>query len=217
MTATDVTPVPNHHAGHAGCSGLLGGLAGLTMIIGRSEDAELAMTLTGAGAGNRVVDLGCGPGTAARFAAGRGAQVTGVDPAGVMLRLARRLTPASAGVEFVEGSAESLPLPDGSADVVWTIASVHHWHDVDAGLAEIRRVLEPGGRLLAMERRIRPGATGLASHGWTDEQAAVFAGMCRDHGFDEVRVERDTVHLWRGRGARNLVAVVATSSPNTDG
>jgi SAM-dependent methyltransferase len=217
MSATDVTPVPNHHAAFSGCSGLRGGLAGLTMIVGRSEDAALAMTLTGAGTGDRVVDVGCGPGSAARAAAARGAHVTGVDPARVMLRLAGRLTPASAGVEFVEGSAESLPLPDGSADVVWTIASVHHWHDVDAGLVEIRRVLEPGGRLLAMERRIRPGATGLASHGWTDEQAAVFAGMCRDHGFDDVRIERDTVHLWRGRGARNLVAVVATSAPDTDG
>lgn len=217
MTATDVTPVPNHHAGHAACSGLLGGLAGLTMIIGRSEDAALAMRLTGAGEGDRIVDVGCGPGTAARFAAARGARVTGVDPASVMLRLARRLTRGTSNVEFVEGSAESLPLPDGSADAVWTIASVHHWRDVDAGLAEVRRVLDPGGRFLAMERRTRPGATGLASHGWTDEQAAVFAGMCRGHGFDDVRVERDTVHMWRGRAPRNLVAVVATSARDGEG
>ena len=213
MTATDVTPVPNHHADHPGCTGLLGGLAGLTMILGRTEDAALAMKLTSAAVGDRVVDVGCGPGTAARFAAGRGARVTGVDPAGVMLRLARRLTRGRTNVEFVEGSAESLPVPDASVDVVWTIASVHHWRDVEAGLTEVRRVLGPGGRFLAAERRIRPGATGLASHGWTDDQAAVFAGMCRDHGFDDVRTERHTVHLWRGSiGPRNLVAVIARSA-----
>jgi ubiquinone/menaquinone biosynthesis C-methylase UbiE len=48
---------------------------------------------------------------------------------------------------------------------------VHHWHDLDAGLAEVRRVLRPSGRFLAIERQVEPGATGLASHGWTAEQA----------------------------------------------
>lgn len=217
MTTPHEPPVPNHHAGHAACSGLLGGLAGLTMIVGRSGDARLAMSLTGVGRGDAVVDIGCGPGTAARIAARAGARVTGVDPAHVMLRLARRLARGTGGVEFVEGSAEALPFPDAGADVVWTMASVHHWRDVEAGLAEVRRVLEPGGRFLATERRTRPGATGFASHGWTDEQAAVFAGMCRDHGFDDVSSERHTVHRWRDRGPRNLVAVVATSPPGRGG
>ena len=73
--------------------------------------------------------------------------------------------------------------------MVWSVATVHHWADVTAGLAEVARVLAPGGRFVVIERRVQPGATGLASHGWTDEQAASFAAYCRSAGFDDVRVE----------------------------
>jgi hypothetical protein len=51
----------------------------------------------------------------------------------------------------------------------------------------------------------RPGATGHASHGWTDEQGAAFADVCRDLGFDDVRLERHTA------GRRQLLAVIGTS------
>ena len=50
----------------------------------------------------------------------------------------------------------------------------------------------PGGRFLAIERRVRPGATGLASHGWTDQQAESFAAQCRAAGFNDVRIETYT-------------------------
>ena len=72
--------------------------------------------------------------------------------------------------------------------MLWSLASIHHWPDVGAGLDEAHRVLQPGGRLLALERRTTPGADGLASHGWTDAQAAVFAEMCADHGFVDIAV-----------------------------
>ena len=147
--------------------------------------------------------MGCGPGTAVRHAARLGATVTGVDPAPVMLRLARLLARRSERITLRRGTAEALPLPDGSATVLWSIATVHHWSDLDCALGEIGRVLEPGGRFVAIERRSRPGATGHASHGWTDEQAEEFAGLCRTAGFDEVRVERHTT------GRRTVVAVIA--------
>ena len=66
---------------------------------------------------------------------------------------------------------------------------------VAAGLAEVSRVLSPGGRFFAIERRVRPGATGLASHGWTDQQAVSFADCCRTAGLDDVRIE--TLNLGR--------------------
>jgi ubiquinone/menaquinone biosynthesis C-methylase UbiE len=205
MDATEMTPAPNHHAGHKGCGGPAGLIAGLTMTVGRSGDARLARELTRTDGQDHVVDIGCGPGAAARAAARAGARVTGVEPSAVMLGLARRLTRSSASVTYVDGSAEALPLPDGDASVVWTIASVHHWHDLDAALSEVRRVVAPAGRFLAIERRVRPGATGHASHGWTTEQAEEFARLCRDHGFDDVGVDRHAV------GRRRLVSVLATS------
>jgi len=131
--------------------------------------------------------------------------VTGVDPAPVMLRVARLLTRRSAPVRYVEGVAEALPVADDSASIVWSIASVHHWRDVDAGLREAVRVLRSGGRLIAMERQVAPDARGLAGHGWTGAQAEAFAEHCRDHGFSEVRVEANTI------GRRSTVSVVATA------
>jgi len=188
----EILPAPNHHADHAGFAGLKGVLGGLTMLVGRRADAQLVVERTGAGPGDHVVDVGSGPGSTARRAARAGARVTGVEPAPVMRRLARRLArrvgPGS--IEWVEGTAEALPVADGAATVLWSIATVHHWKDVTAGVAEAHRVLAPGGRLLVAERRVREGATGLASHGWTDAQAVSFAAHLTRAGFADIAIER---------------------------
>jgi SAM-dependent methyltransferase len=195
----------NHHAGHPGFAGVTGLLAGLTMIVGRGSVARFAADMAAVSHADHVVDVGCGPGTAAREAARCGARVTGVDPAAVMLRLARALTRDRNAISWAEGTAEDLPQPDGSATVVWSLSTVHHWKSVTAGLAEARRVLAPGGRFLVIERRVRPCATGLASHGWTDEQAESFVADCREAGFEDVRLERRTP----GRRAVLVVAAVS--------
>jgi ubiquinone/menaquinone biosynthesis C-methylase UbiE len=200
---TDDTLIPNHHRDYPGFAGLTGLVAAASMTVHRDGDARVAAELARVGPADVVVDIGCGPGEAARYAARLGAAVTGVDPAPVMLRVARGLT-RSRNVRYVEGAAEALPVPDGAATVVWTIATVHHWRDVEDALREVRRVLRPGGRFVAIERRTQPGADGLASHGWTDEQVDAFARACTDQGFMEVRVERP-----QPRGRRSIVAVVA--------
>jgi ubiquinone/menaquinone biosynthesis C-methylase UbiE len=197
---------PNHHADYPAFRGVEGLVAALSMAFGRKDDAQLAVRLSGMESGDRVVDVGCGPGVEVRYAARLGATVTGVDPAPVMLRVARLLSRTSAKVRYAKGAAEEIPLPEGSASVVWSIATVHHWSDIDTGLREVRRVLLPGGRLVAMERRAEPGARGHGSHGWTDEQAAAFADRCRDHSFTDVRLERATI------GRRSTVSVVASAS-----
>ncbi len=182
----------NHHAGHPGFAGVKGLLIGLAMSVMGRAVARLAADLAAVSGADRVVDVGCGPGTAVRAAARRGARVTGVDPAPVMLRLARALTRDRRAIVWAEGSAEDLPRPDGSATVLWSISTIHHWADVTAGLDEAQRVLAPGGRLLAIERRVRPDATGLASHGWTDQQAESFVAQCTAAGFEDVSVETIT-------------------------
>ena len=204
---TEQTSVPNHHASYPGFAGAAGFLAGASMVLGGKGNARLAERLSELAAGDAVADIGCGPGTAARHAARLGAAVVGIDPAPVMLRFARFLTRRSThAVRYAEGSAEALPLPDSSVSVVWSIASVHHWADLDAGLHEARRVLKPGGRLVAIERLTRPGATGLASHGWTPEQAGAFADRCLAHGFTDATVNRHDA----GRGTKVSVRATAT-------
>jgi ubiquinone/menaquinone biosynthesis C-methylase UbiE len=187
--------VPNHHGDHPGFAGIAGLLAGLSMLPGRRSVARLAVELTRTGPADRVVDVGCGPGSAVRAAARMGATVYGVDPAPVMLTLARAITLRGRGISWLEGTAEEVPLPDDSVTVLWSIATVHHWRDIDSGLSEALRVLEPGGRVLALERRSRPGARGLASHGWTADQADAFAERCRTSGFANVRVEEHRTRL----------------------
>jgi ubiquinone/menaquinone biosynthesis C-methylase UbiE len=183
------TARPNHHAHHPGFAGPAGVVAGLGMLVGRDADARLVADLAGVGPGDHVVDVGCGPGVAVREAIRRGARATGVDPAPVMLRLARRQR-GNGDAAWLDGSAEAVPVADGEATVVWSIASVHHWADIDAGLAEVRRVLAPGGRFLAVERTVRPGATGHGSHGWNEDQVEAFAAACTAAGFIEVVAER---------------------------
>jgi ubiquinone/menaquinone biosynthesis C-methylase UbiE len=197
---------PNHHTHFPGFAGPAGFVAAASMVPGGARNARLAEQLSKLAAGDAVADIGCGPGTAARRAARHAAAVVGVDPAPVMLRFARFLTRRSTHpVRYAEGSAEALPLPDSSVTVAWSIASVHHWKDLDAGLHEARRVLKPGGRLVAIERLSRLGAKGLASHGWTPEQATSFADRCLAHGFTDAKVNQ------HGSGRRTRVSVTATA------
>jgi ubiquinone/menaquinone biosynthesis C-methylase UbiE len=194
----------NHHADHPGFAGVGGVLCGLLfLMVGRAK-AKLAADIAQVSSADHVVDVGCGPGTAVRVAARRGAQVTGVDPSSVMLRVARIVTPRRDAVTWREGTAENLPVPSGSATVVWALATVHHWQDVDRAIAEAHRVLAPGGRLIAIERQVPVDATGLASHGWTEQQAESFAALCRNTGFDNVCVGT------RGSGRKAVWVVSGT-------
>ena len=199
------TLAPNHHAHHPGFSGLSGWIAGLTMRFHRDRAAALALDLAGVAPGDRLVDIGCGPGVAARRAAGHGAVVTGVDPAEVMLRMAAGHD-REGKVRWELGTAEALPCGDATCDVAWGLSTVHHWHNLEASLAEVDRVLVEGGRFLAVERRVAPATKGLASHGWTRPQAETFAALCRAAGFADVVV---TEHL---AGRRQLLAVRAHRS-----
>jgi SAM-dependent methyltransferase len=192
MTASSPQAV-NHHADYPGFKGLSALLlAGVLLVAGRAR-TRLTVDLASVTETDRVVDIGCGPGGAVRAAARRGARATGVDPAPMMLRLARAITRDETRLTWLVGSAEDLPLPDASATVAWSVATVHHWKDVTAGLAEVRRVLTSGGRFLVMERQVQPGAKGLASHGWTEQQAESFATQSRAAGFDNVSIETHTV------------------------
>ncbi|MGW1290014.1 bifunctional 2-polyprenyl-6-hydroxyphenol methylase/3-demethylubiquinol 3-O-methyltransferase UbiG [Streptomyces sp. NPDC002586] len=97
----------------------------------------------------RVVDLGCGGGLVAENLAARGYRVTGVDLSPGTVAAARRHAAAS-GVEvtYLVGSAYGTGLPDGCAEAVVASDVLEHFHDLPAALAEIDRLLVPGGVLL---------------------------------------------------------------------
>lgn len=103
--------------------------------------------------GEKVLDVGCGTGGVtipAKQRVGKTGEASGIDPAPEMIAVARKKA-ARAGLEidFRVGVIESLPYPDSSFDVVTSSLMMHHLpHELQVkGLAEIRRVLKPGGRI----------------------------------------------------------------------
>ena len=91
-----------------------------------------------------VVELGAGTGKLTRALAAAGRHVVAVEPDERMLAVVHGL--GLAGVDAVQGSAEALPLADGTADAVVAGSSIH-WFDLERALAEAHRVLRPGGTL----------------------------------------------------------------------
>lgn len=90
-----------------------------------------------------VVDLGAGTGKLTRSLVAQGHRVTAVEPSPQMLAQLQAAVPDATAVR---GSAESIPLADGAADVV-TVAQAFHWFDQPVALREIARVLRRGGRI----------------------------------------------------------------------
>jgi demethylmenaquinone methyltransferase/2-methoxy-6-polyprenyl-1,4-benzoquinol methylase len=98
--------------------------------------------------GDRVLDACCGTGDLALAAARAGGRVTGLDFSEKMLERARR---KSTAVEWVRGDTLALPFEDGAFDAATVGFGVRNLDDLERGLAELRRVLRPGGRLGILE------------------------------------------------------------------
>jgi SAM-dependent methyltransferase len=111
--------------------------------------------------GARVLEVGCGPGRLSiRLAGQHGLEVTGLDLDPAMIGRARANADRRGDHDqrrpsFLVGDVASLAFPDRSFDLVVSTLSMHHWADPTAGLAEIGRVLRPGGRALVWD--FRPG------------------------------------------------------------
>jgi SAM-dependent methyltransferase len=111
-----------------------------------------------AGARGRVLEIGAGTGLNFRHYA-PGVEVVAIEPgAGMRARAARRARGAAASIEVADGRAHKLPFEDASFDAVvatFVLCSVRH---LDATLAELRRVLRPGGALHVAEHVLSPDA-----------------------------------------------------------
>ncbi len=90
----------------------------------------------------RILDIGCGEGQISRLAAARGAQVVGVDPTWNCVRVANE---RGGGPRFARAGAAALPFVDGSFDVAVACLVFEHIAELDSAIAEVGRVLTPGG------------------------------------------------------------------------
>jgi ubiquinone/menaquinone biosynthesis C-methylase UbiE len=109
-----------------------------------------ALELFGVGAGDRVLDVGCGTGFATEGLLDHTNKVHGIDQSAHQLERAYAKFGKDGPVRFYRGDAERLPFEDDAFDAVWSSGSIEYWPDPVATLREFRRVAEPGGEVLVV-------------------------------------------------------------------
>jgi ubiquinone/menaquinone biosynthesis C-methylase UbiE len=136
------------------------------------------VSLAGDVVGRRILDAGCGAGPIAAALSDRGATVTGFDSSAGMLELASRRLGPDADLRIAD-LADPLPFPDDTFDDVIAALVLHYLEDWSGPLAELRRVLKPGGRLIAavdhpfaiqlMHQQQGAKPSYFQTRGWTEE------------------------------------------------
>ncbi|MEW2454216.1 class I SAM-dependent methyltransferase [Streptomyces albus] len=117
-------------------------------LVNAYYERPAMLALAGDVAGRRVLDAGCGSGALFAALRDRGAEVTGLDASAGMLALARQRLGADAPLHVAD-LKDPLPFADGAFDDVVASLVLHYLEDWGPTLAELRRVLAPGGRLIA--------------------------------------------------------------------
>ncbi|MDN5696588.1 MAG: class I SAM-dependent methyltransferase [Rubrobacter sp.] len=146
----------------------------------------------------RVVDVGTGTGFVAAGMASRVERVIGVDNSPAMLDRARRNLDSLSisNVDLAEGDISALPLDDGSVDAAFANMVLHHAYDPAATLAEMARVVRPGGAVVVTDEVEHPYEWMRREHadvwlGFTEEQVAGFfeqAGLA-SYGYESLGMQ----------------------------
>ena len=176
--------------------------------------------------GERIADVGCGPGFYCAELAqdvGPGGSVTGVDESAPMLELAGRRCAGLPNVELLQGDATAVPLPDAGADAAISVQVQEYVEDVGAALAELRRIVRPGGRVLVFDidwdtysvHSGLPELTPRVLRAWDEHLThrslpRTLAPRLRDAGFEDVRADAHPLAAIEfDPSRRHLAAMVA--------
>lgn len=156
-------------------------------------------------AGERILDMGCGPGFYAaellEEVGGEGS-VVGVDTSAAMLGVAANRSKDRANADFRQGDATALPVEDGEFDAALAVQVLEYVEDATAGLRELRRALRPGGRVVVWDVDWRtlswhsddPARMARVLEAWDAHLAhpslpQTLASRMREAGFADVRAE----------------------------
>lgn len=192
------------HHGHANDQGIKGAVRYLRWLpqMWRSAINDAVIDAVDPQPGERVVDVGAGMGAGSIRVAAAGAHAIAVEPTPFMRRVltARRaLSRHRSKLDVVDGTAERIPAADHSVDVVVAVNTMHHWVDVERGVAEIARVLRPNGRMLLVDEDFddptHPEHEQFGSdrdhehHGFTLVDAGQMGELFRAAGLTEIEAE----------------------------
>lgn len=188
------------------------------LFLGKEQMVrEMTLDLAGVKQGDKVLDVGCGTGSltiAASSRVGPDGEVHGIDAAPEMVEVAcHKAARAGLDVDFRMGLIEDIPFPDETFDLVLSSLMLHHLpHDLKGeGLAEIYRVLKPGGHFLAVDFEppaspwFRRLTTWFLGQGMLQSSLQALGAMMDEAGFAEVEVGATQYRLLaylRGRAER---------------
>lgn len=160
--------------------------------------------------GRDVLDIGCGAGFHLPRFAIEAAGVTGVEPHPELAALARRRVRRLRNISVLDGSATALPLPDSSVDVVHARWAYFFGPGCEPGLAEIDRVLRPGGTAFVIDNDPTTSTFGSwFRRGFPDVDPARVETFWQEQGWQRERV----LTRWRFESTEDLAAVVRIELP----
>jgi arsenite methyltransferase len=143
---------------------------------------------------DRVLEIGFGGGPLLERIVDSSAFVGGLDRSTYAVQRARaRLKSAvrDGRAEFREGNVESIPFATASFTKICTVNTIYFWKSLDAGFAEIRRVLRPGGRIaIGFVTKEKMDRMGLPGDIFTSREPDEVVAALRSNGFNDVRLER---------------------------
>jgi arsenite methyltransferase len=178
-------------------------------VLYRSRDVlrrrRLVYEALGAAPGDRILDVGCGPGFYSRELldqVGPEGSVTGIDQSPQMLAVARRRSEGFGNARFEEGDATGLPVPSDSFDRALSVQVFEYVADIPTALAEVHRALRPGGRVVIWDvdwatvswHSEDAGRMDRVLRAWDDHLAhaslpRTLAVSLRAAGFEDVRMD----------------------------
>jgi ubiquinone/menaquinone biosynthesis C-methylase UbiE len=188
---------------------------------------ELVRAALGARPGDRILDVGCGPGfyvIELLEAVGREGSVVGLDISADMLAVAAKRAEGHSNVKFHEADATSLPVPDASFDRAVCVQVLEYVGDVPTALGEMHRALRPGGRVVvwdvdwatvswhAIDRQLtRRVLAAWDKHLTHPSLPRTLAAQLRNGGFEDVQMDAHafaTTQLIPDAYGGSLVALV---------
>ena len=175
-------------------SGFFGKFIGNRMAKGNVYDARWTVSLLDIQPGDRILEIGFGPGVSTQIASGKASKgfVAGIDHSRIMVQAASQRNAAairSGLMELKHGDVSALPYPDESFDTAFSLHSIYFWPNPVDCLKELRRVLKPGGLLGITIQPKDKWVPNVDPSVMTLYFGSELARMFSDAGYRDIRVE----------------------------